>query len=81
MSLPYLEYWFKTAPLVWLGVILLAAMMVAATIGRFLRAQNAPADKKEENHEGYIVSAVLGLLALLTGFTFSLAVVRFETRS
>lgn len=33
-----------------------------------------------ETHEGYVVSGALGLLALLLGFTFSMAVDRFERR-
>jgi hypothetical protein len=40
----------------------------------------ANSDGKDGGPDGYIVSAVLGLLALLLGFTFALAVDRFETR-
>ena len=72
--------WLNSVSLFWLGVILLAATLAAASAGHYLRMQNFATEKKEINHEGYIVSAVLGLLALLTGFTFSLAVERFETR-
>ena len=36
--------------------------------------------RQKSEFDGYIVSAVLGLLALLLGFTFSLAVSRFEER-
>src|SRR5262249_42706851 len=34
----------------------------------------------DDNHEGYVVSAVLGLLALLMGFTFALATDRYDAR-
>ena len=33
-----------------------------------------------DNQEGYIVSGVLGLLALMLGFTLAMAVDRFDTR-
>ena len=72
--------WLNNAPLFWLGVVLFAAMIAAASIGRYLRMRTSATETKDDKHEGYIVSAVLGLLALLTGFTFSLAVERFETR-
>lgn len=70
-----------TKPLT-LTVCLLVAMAVAAVVGFVLRARlkEAKESDKAEGQEGYIVSAVLGLLALLMGFTFSLAVDRFETR-
>ncbi|HUO91179.1 MAG TPA: hypothetical protein VMU08_18560 [Rhizomicrobium sp.] len=38
------------------------------------------AEPKGSSYDGFIVSAVLGLLALLLGFSFSLAVQRFEER-
>jgi hypothetical protein len=37
-------------------------------------------ERGNETHEGYVVSGALGLLALLLGFTFSMAVDRFERR-
>ena len=42
--------------------------------------RGARPDRSGDGGEGYGVSAILGLLALLTGFTFSLAIERFETR-
>jgi hypothetical protein len=78
------ETWLNRANLYLLAVALFAAMCAAAAGGSLLRrrkdgARGAEADK-EGGQEGYIVSAVLGLLALLLGFTFSLATDRFETR-
>ncbi|HEY4122961.1 MAG TPA: hypothetical protein VGM36_00020, partial [Rhizomicrobium sp.] len=75
--------WLALAPLPLIGVLLLAAMAIAAACGFGLRNhfdRSAPAGKDSGSQEGYIVSAVLGLLALLLGFTYSLAIDRFETR-
>lgn len=81
----HFQQWLGVAPLLHIAAALLVAMMMAAGVGvglRLLRERRERADGKtsEEGQEGYIVSAVLGLLALLMGFTFSLAVDRFETR-
>ena len=40
----------------------------------------AIADHTPDGQEGYVVSAVLGLLALMLGFTLAMAVDRYETR-
>ena len=78
--------WISQAPAPLLGGLLLALAVGAAFIGRALRARN---DRKRgqttsgfasDDQEGYIVSGVLGLLALLMGFTFAMAVDRFDTR-
>jgi hypothetical protein len=52
-------------------------MLIAARAGRALHKRLGG---RSTGSEGHIVPAVLGLLALLLGFTFSLAVDRFETR-
>ncbi|HEY4135113.1 MAG TPA: hypothetical protein VGO34_07845 [Alphaproteobacteria bacterium] len=57
--------------------VLIAVASLGHAVGRWLKA---PAEKESDGQDGYIISAVLGLLALLTGFTFSLAIDRFETR-
>lgn len=81
-----LQDWLATTPLLLIAAALFAGMCVAAGIGTLLnhkhrvRASAGEETEKPEGQEGYIVSAVLGLLALLLGFTFSLAVDRFETR-
>ena len=69
-----------------LGIIILGAMIAAALIGWRARLwQNSarassPEDDVGERQEGHIVAAVIGLLALLTGFTFALALERYDTR-
>jgi hypothetical protein len=58
-------------------------MVVAALAGFLIRRVPGIIIKKEgedEGQEAYVVSAVLGLLALLMGFTFSLALDRYEDR-
>ena len=77
--------WVNNAPLALLGLVVPALMAIAAGCGVALRIRNnrrnaAPERGASDGLEGYIVSAVLGLLALLMGFTFSLAVDRFEIR-
>jgi hypothetical protein len=77
--------WLETAPSWLIGLVLLAAMFAASLFGEWLNrrvAKKKDKDKGEDDggKEGYIVSATLGLLALLMGFTFSLAVDRFEAR-
>jgi hypothetical protein len=78
--------WLETAPSWQVGLALLAGMFAASALGEWLN-QRIAKKKKDRNQdeddggkEGYIVSATLGLLALLMGFTFSLAVDRFESR-
>lgn len=87
MILTWVGTWIETAPL-WLVAIMLLGLMILTSLGgytlRLRHERRPPADEKivhlAEGQEGYMVSAVLGLLALLTGFTFALAVDRFETR-
>lgn len=74
-------HWLNTTPLWLLGAGLLAALIAAARLGRLARERDRRKHTDEETRsEGYSVSAILGLLALLTGFTFSLAIQRFEDR-
>lgn len=80
-----LNDWLDNAPLLILGCGVLILMLIALSGGIALRKRHEghtpPMEKDEEGGlEGYVVSAVLGLLALLMGFTFSLAVDRFEAR-
>jgi hypothetical protein len=79
------ENWLGQAPIWQVGVILLGLMLLFAGAGYAARRWHAahtsvPVGEKEGNQEGYLVSAVLGLLAFLLGFTFALAVDRFDTR-
>ncbi len=82
MSSPLADRFFTDAPLWLVGLLLLGALTAVAELGfrahRWLFVQErGPQDSKDE---GYILSAVLGLLALLVGFTFSMALNRYETR-
>jgi hypothetical protein len=72
--------WLNTAPVPLLGLICLIAMFTAASIGRLIYNHGPRPRSDKDGGESYSVSAILGLLALLTGFTFSLAIGRFETR-
>jgi hypothetical protein len=85
--LPVLLDPLNGAPLWLIGPVLLAVMAGAFFAGRRLRVRAvrraAAADRTPDeggDRDGFIISAVLGLLALLLGFTFSLAVQRFEER-
>lgn len=83
MDLSSLQSWLNVTPIWQVGLALLVTMTLAGLVGALLRARRKRArgdDGETEGQEGYIVSAVLGLLALLMGFTFSLAVERFEAR-
>jgi hypothetical protein len=57
------------------GLLLLAVLTLASRTGIRLRARTSDEDS------GHILSAVLGLLALLIGFTFSLTLSRYEMRT
>jgi hypothetical protein len=67
----------------WLiGLVVFLLMLAAAWWGTRLRRthRSAGLDGDAATREGYIVSGVVGLLALLLGFTFGLAVDRFDAR-
>lgn len=73
--------WLGSLPLTVIALAILAALTVAATIGyrgHVWLLQRA-GETESESHD-YLFSAVLGLLALLLGFTFSLALNRHEDR-
>jgi hypothetical protein len=74
--------WLNNANLLLVAAVLFGAMCLAAAVGVLLQQRRRPAKVKESDsgQEGYIVSAVLGLLALLLGFTFSMATDRFDAR-
>jgi hypothetical protein len=72
--------WLNTAPILVLGLILLIATLGAAYLGWRMYERGPRPEDDKDGGEGYSVSAILGLLALLTGFTYSLAIDRFETR-
>jgi cytochrome b len=80
-----MEAWLNHTPLLAVAAIALVLTLFAAMAGVALRARHDRRVAQEDaprsgEQEGYIVTAVLGLLALLLGFTFALAVDRFENR-
>ena len=68
----------EAVPLWMLGILLFGILWCCAWIGRWLRrrAGDAPAS----GDSGLIISSTLGLLALLLGFTVSMAVSRYDGR-
>lgn len=77
--------WFRLTPQWQIGAAVLGGLAVFTVIGWVARrVQDAKipiaGNSEETGREGYLVSAVLGLFALLLGFTFALAVDRFDTR-
>lgn len=65
-----------------IATALFASMAVAIEIGlRVGRRRLAPANEAAKEHINGIQSAILGILALLLGFTFSLSLQRFDSRS
>jgi hypothetical protein len=84
MDWSWFSNWIGLTPLWIIALVLFGAMTLAAALGRLIHhlGQKRVEDPAAagEGQEGYVVSAVLGLMALLMGFTFSLAVDRFEAR-
>jgi len=74
--------WLNAQPIWVVGTLLFAIFWLAAFIGRmFHRPVSDKAGSGAESGEpGLIVSASLGLLALLLGFTVSMAVSRYDQR-
>ena len=73
--------WLGSLPLTVIALAILAVLVVAATIGYrgHVWLLHRAGETESESHD-YLLSAVLGLLALLLGFTFSLALNRHEDR-
>lgn len=73
---------FEKSSLLEISIVVFGGMLLSALIGFIIR--RAPGlvlpSKNQDGQEAYVVSAVLGLLALLMGFTFSLALNRYEDR-
>ena len=80
-----IQLFFFQTPMWLLTLATFAALSVAYAIGNWLRrrrqrASVADAGDEGVDYDGYIVSGAVGLLALLLGFTFGLAVDRFDSR-
>ena len=76
--------WLRSGPIWLLGSLLLIACIASAYSGaalsRGLARLRGPGDELSDTQQGYVVSSVFALLALLVAFTFSLAVDRYQTR-
>jgi hypothetical protein len=79
--------WLAQAPLWLIALVLFGLMVAASVIGAALRRRRARRAALEEKPEGssdgesgLVISSVIGLLALLIAFTFSIVVDRFDTR-
>lgn len=73
----------ETTPLFIIGLVILALMLAGVELG--YRGQGWLRRNKDRTEAGkggqdHLLSAVLGLLALLLGFTFSMALDRYEAR-
>jgi len=78
-----LASWFAFTPMWVITFVIFIGMIAAAAIGYALRNKRERVDgplKDGDSQESLMVSSVMGLLALLIGFTFSLAIDRFDTR-
>jgi hypothetical protein len=70
--------WTDALPIWGLGLVLFTLFWLAALLGRTLAARRRAPDKDAD--PGLLVSASLGLMALLLGFTVSMAVSRYDER-
>lgn len=83
MDFSGVQDWLGTVNPLILGVILFGSLLAGAALGaafRVWRDRRSWTSAEKEGQDAYVVSAVLGLLALLLGFTFSLATDRFDAR-
>ncbi len=67
-------------PTIYLTLIVMAIMLVFFQLGILVRKRFVKAWKSEESSLGAVEGALLGLLALLLGFTFSLSNNRYDKR-
>lgn len=73
-------HWLIFAPLWVVALAMLVGLIGAALLGWALRHRRPSGGDGATEQEGYILGAVSGLLALLIGFTFSMAIDRFDQR-
>lgn len=62
-------------------LVLLAVMLLAMEAGHRLGRHRGPAPEALQEQVGAVQASLLGLLALMLGFTFSMALDRFDSRS
>lgn len=76
--------WFAGLSLIGLAVAIFASMLLASFVGygvrRLERRLTVRKEQPEHSQESYLVGGMLGLLALLLAFSFSIALERFDER-
>lgn len=70
--------WMEAAPIWVLALVMFVLFALAVRFGRFLARRQGP--KEGAGDPGLLVSSSLGLMALLLGFTVSMAVSRYDER-
>jgi hypothetical protein len=74
-------HWFYELDSLWVVLVLMVAMMLAAEISFLIgRRRGSQTDDPGKGHFNAVQGSLLGLLALLLAFTFSVAAGRYETR-
>ena len=63
-----------------IGVVTLVCLWAFAWLGAFLRKRKATGDDTQKDEYGIVLSATLTLLGLLIGFSFSMAIGRYDQR-
>jgi hypothetical protein len=61
-------------------IVSLVAQLIAAYVGGLLRLRGRPVREDERDDVDNVQTAILTLLALIIGFTFSMAVTRYDQR-
>lgn len=77
MELSSLPYPF--VPMWLLAILFFAGLLAAREVGKYARSRQSAAGRAP-GEDSFALNSVLGLLALLIGFTFSIALSRYETR-
>jgi hypothetical protein len=80
----WLMNWLSSLTLTGLTLFVLITMLLAAFVGHavhlWARHRAKAGEKEDHNQEGYLVGSLLGFLALLMAFSFSMALDRYEER-
>ena len=80
----WLTNWLSSLSLTGLTLFVLITMLLAALVGhavhRWARHRAKAGEQEDHNQEGYLVGSLLGFLALLMAFSFSMALDRYEER-
>jgi prepilin signal peptidase PulO-like enzyme (type II secretory pathway) len=71
---------YPNLPMVLVSLLFFIVLVIAREIGAWLRRKVEQRNPDVEESDTFALSAVLGLLALLIGFTFSLALQRYDAR-